>query len=299
MDINTELTYKLLKYFGQGTLIYFLFKYVPKEPMHDRDILLITLIVILAYAVFENISLLYEKENSRSLSSTQCNTQCVIKEELCNLPKTIEHMSGSNNLVNNTNKLLPPIQQTVQQPVQQPVQQLVQQPVQQLVQQPVQQSLQQTMQQQVNSHSNVNSEISQISQISQMPQITQKGIKRNDDGSYTIVPVKNSQYAHNSTRAEEDVMGSEMAYNYTDYNSLPVSTTLDNWENGSSYLPPAQWFPVPPHPPVCVTEKVCPVCPTFTNGTDVSLKEWNQSRRISPPDNINVQYIQDKLNSGR
>jgi hypothetical protein len=48
-----------------------------------------------------------------------------------------------------------------------------------------------------------------------------------------------------------------------------------------------------------VTEKVCPVCPVYTSGTEVNLKEWNQTRRITPPDNINVNVIKEKLNSGR
>ena len=41
------------------------------------------------------------------------------------------------------------------------------------------------------------------------------------------------------------------------------------------------------------------VCPIYTNGTNIDLKQWDQSRRITPPDNINVHFIQDKLNTGR
>jgi hypothetical protein len=72
-----------------------------------------------------------------------------------------------------------------------------------------------------------------------------------------------------------------------------------NSEYGYTFLPPANWYPTPPHPPVCVTEKRCPVCPIFTNGSSTDLKQWNESRRITPPDNIDVDAVTDKLNSGR
>lgn len=283
MNMNTEIIYKLLKYLGQGIIIYFLFKYVPKEPMSDRDILLITTIVILACAVLENITLLYNKNNLvTSGVATQCNAKCTIKEE------QTEHMSETtmaNSSIITTEEIKQHVQEQIDKQIKEQIDKQVEQikeQIKELKQEPIIQSIPKPSVE-------YNSE----------PDITQKGTKRNPDGSYTITPVKNSQSTATSSRATDDVMGSEMAYNYTDYNTLPVSTSWDSWENGASYLPPSQWFPVPPHPPVCVAEKVCPVCPVFTNGTDVTLKEWNQTRRISPPDNINVKYIEDKLNSGR
>ena len=64
-------------------------------------------------------------------------------------------------------------------------------------------------------------------------------------------------------------------------------------------MPPEKWYPQPPMPPVCVSEKRNNVCPIYTIGTPVDVKEWNASRRIMPNDNINIKYIKDKLNSGR
>ena len=55
LSMNPDLTYKLLKYLVQGIIIYLLFKFVPKEPMNDKDILLITTIVILSLGVLENV----------------------------------------------------------------------------------------------------------------------------------------------------------------------------------------------------------------------------------------------------
>ena len=88
---------------------------------------------------------------------------------------------------------------------------------------------------------------------------------------------------------------------YTDYNHLPVAAGYKStdYEFGYSYIPPELWFPTPPRPPICVTEKRCPIMPVLANGTPADVKEFHASRRILPPDRINTDYIDDKLNSGR
>jgi len=123
------------------------------------------------------------------------------------------------------------------------------------------------------------------------------GMIRNDDGSFTIKSTRPSHAEYIGSREENDVMTNESDYNYVDYNSLPVNLGSD--DDGDTMLPPKYWFPVPAHPPVCVTEKKCPVCPVFTEGASVDMKEWDNSRRITPPDNINVDAVRGKLNSGR
>jgi hypothetical protein len=107
-----------------------------------------------------------------------------------------------------------------------------------------------------------------------------------------------TKYETAATRASDGVMTNETAY--TDYNILPVTPENSRlYEYGYSFLPPEKWYPVPPNPPICVTEKKCPVCPVTTIGTPVDMKEWNDSRRITPGDVINIDYAKDKLNSGR
>lgn len=88
---------------------------------------------------------------------------------------------------------------------------------------------------------------------------------------------------------------------YSDYNHLPVASGYKShdYEYGYSFMPPEKWYPQPPRPPVCVTEKRCPVCPTYTNGAPIDVKEFHSSRRVTPPDMINTEYIGDKLNAGR
>lgn len=88
---------------------------------------------------------------------------------------------------------------------------------------------------------------------------------------------------------------------YSDYNHLPVAAGYKShdYEYGYSFLPPEKWYPQPPRPPICVTEKRCPVCPVYTAGAPVDVKEFHSSTRISPPDLINTDYIGEKLNAGR
>lgn len=118
-------------------------------------------------------------------------------------------------------------------------------------------------------------------------------------GMDTYMYKTNTQkYESGPTRAEADVMKSEIQY--TDYNILPITPNDSKlYEYGYSFLPPEKWYPTPPHPPVCVSEKRSPVFPITTTGTPVDMKEWDSSRRITPGDVINIDYARDKLNSGR
>lgn len=89
---------------------------------------------------------------------------------------------------------------------------------------------------------------------------------------------------------------------YSDYNHLPMAAGYKShdYEYGYSFLPPEKWYPQPPVPPICVSEKRCPVYPGLAGGSKYAdVKEWHDSRRITPPDMINIDYVADKLNSGR
>lgn len=283
--MDSELSYKLIKYLGQGIIIYLLFKLVPKEPMNDKDILLITSIVILAYAVLENLYTFYTK-NDQQLSPAQCNAQCAVKENMASIsyvPKTEAESE--------MRQQIKQMQITQQQVVDQLTANAAA-----LAKQREEQDKQLAAIAASSSSSNNSS----------LPIIKQEGIVRNDDGSFTFSSVTNPQnQIGNGGQVGTDgsnVISNELGYtasNFTDYNSLPVPTNWDSWDNGSSYLPPPQWFPVPPHPPNCIKQDQCPVCPIYTNGTNIELKEWNGSRRISQPYDINTQYIQDKLNTNK
>ena len=260
--MHSNLMYKLLKYFLEGIVIYSLFKYIPREPMVDKDILSITIVVVLVYAVLENLYSLYFKHDV----------------PVCSLPvKPEQEKEPMGNVSNNVNvsELSSQISQ-----LSASVSQL--------------KDNLQTMQVQ-----NMNNNLNPTPQVSP-PVSTVNGMTVNQNGQYTITPDRNPQASQIGSRAQDDVMKNETQYSYIDLNTLPNVSPLNtgSFESGYSFLPPAQWFPVPPHPPVCVAEKQCPVCPVFDNGT-VDLKEWDSSRRISPPDQMNVKAIEEKLNSGR
>jgi hypothetical protein len=121
---------------------------------------------------------------------------------------------------------------------------------------------------------------------------------RVDGGGYDIKFTTDTQVEAVGSRQKDDVMSDEVKY--YDLNSLPIEgINSGSFEAGYSFLPPDRWFPVPAHPPICVCEKRCPVMPSPTSGLPVDLKDWNQTRRITQPDNINTSYIKEKLNSGR
>jgi hypothetical protein len=102
-----------------------------------------------------------------------------------------------------------------------------------------------------------------------------------------------------SRRRIEGTLDDELPY--TDYNHLPVASGYKSHEAefGWNFLPPEKWYPNPPRPPICVTEKRVPTMPVYTDQTTADLKEWHSSRRITPPDLISTDYIGEKLNSGR
>ena len=101
------------------------------------------------------------------------------------------------------------------------------------------------------------------------------------------------------SRATDGVQTSDLQYD-EDYNHFPIADGHDSleYEYGYSFMPPSKWYSVPPRPPLCVAEKVCPVCPMNTNGSYLDMKEWNDSIRVSQPDNINTKFIK-KLNAGK
>jgi len=99
---------------------------------------------------------------------------------------------------------------------------------------------------------------------------------------------------------QDGVIKNEMQYTEIEDIELGGPDNKYNvYEYGYSFMPPANWYPVPHRPPVCVSEKKCPVCPVFTTGAPVDAMNFDASRRITPPDRINTDYVEQKLNSGR
>jgi len=234
--MNSELMYKLLKYLIQGIIIYVLFKYVPHDPMKDKDILLITIIVLLAYAVLENFMHMYNKNNNshqRLVSHEEIPIQC---QSYCSAQQT-----GGEQVAQQHEHM---------------------------------QSVSSTAQSSVTSPSVEVPSVSAESQSNSEQTNTVQPVNKNNQGAGAeALPINPASATYNTVSQT----GHHLAYNYADYNSLPASggVTTGGFENGYSFLPPSQWYPIPPHPPVCIPEKQCPVCPVYTNVETMDLLEWN------------------------
>lgn len=95
---------------------------------------------------------------------------------------------------------------------------------------------------------------------------------------------------------------SEMKFSQLDPNMhKPLGEYTNDFNNsfeyGYAYLNTSKWSVPMYRPPVCKTDDNCKVCASATSGYPVDVKEWNNSRKIMPPDNINTEYI-NKLNKG-
>lgn len=103
------------------------------------------------------------------------------------------------------------------------------------------------------------------------------------------------QIAVSGGRTRNDILVNEMIY--SDFNRLPPSFVENDFEYGYSFIPPKDWYPVPPYPPVCVSNKTIPTQPIYIDNTTMDLKDWHETQKITPPDSINTAFIVNELNS--
>jgi hypothetical protein len=100
-------------------------------------------------------------------------------------------------------------------------------------------------------------------------------------------------------RTPED---SDLEYNqFNTKNMRPLGEGLQSWKNDYIILNTDKWAPAQNPPPVCKTEKRCPVCPNVSAGfakNYTTLKDFNPSRKVLGPDNISGAYL-EKLNKGK
>jgi hypothetical protein len=88
---------------------------------------------------------------------------------------------------------------------------------------------------------------------------------------------------------------------YGDLNYIgPINKGMINKEY--TFVSPSNWYPIPPHPPVCVTNKSCTTCPIqISNGKDyMNFAPWadfDQARRFTGDMGINIDYVKNVLNN--
>lgn len=266
----------VIKYLIIGAIIFGLVVVIPYNKLGVKDSIILAIILTLTVAIIENATLIITRDTAT------------------------EKFDG-NVVAPITSPETPPVQTPLsEQPSQpsQPVQPT--QPTQPT--QPPAQSVETSTQIQVNSSTAANVSTQNNANAISTSEISQKN-EQPEQPSKVSKLYKNSPHGDekeaNGSREDDDVALSDLPY--TDYHHIPLGDTYkpSEFEYGYSFLPPEKWYPTPPFPPVCVSEKRCPVCPVFTTGTPIDVKEWNTSRKVTQPAGINTKYIKDTLNAGR
>ena len=104
-----------------------------------------------------------------------------------------------------------------------------------------------------------------------------------------------------STNAPSSFSAMENELKYSNYNYIgPLNRGMANKEY--TFISPTNWYPIPPVPPVCVTNKSCTTCPIqMSDGNDymqwASLDDFDKARRFTGDMNINIDYIKNVLNN--
>lgn len=266
-----NMLYKILKYLALCASIYLVFRFVPNQSISNTDIIVITTIIVLLYILFENLCSVHITDTKYDMSqiekSEMCSSVCSVKKEtMADIPQASIHPAS--------------IQPTILQAVD-------------------------TKKADMDEYIKLRDAADKAAQKLAV-NITPTLNKSND-----VVVNAADAFAKRAkidadkgiervgSRAQDDVLSDES--NYFDHNHLPMGENVNSgsFEYGYSFMPPDKWYPQPPFPPVCVAEKKCPVCPVYTTGAPVDVKEWNDTRRVTQPDSIDTKMIKEKLNSGR
>lgn len=273
-----NILYNIVSNAVRASVIYTLLKYIPATQFGQKDVVMITVIILLSVILLENVASICT--GVLTTTDSKCNVTCKAPTSLENFADSVQKTIKASEELVKENVAKETIKETVKETVKEEVKETVKE------------------------------EVKNDSAEPRFGKFTKTedgytGFRGIYDGRFESSDnksepgdVRNTKHRVGS-RAKDDVIADELPY--TDYNHLPMAEghASDAYEYGFSFLPPAQWYPQPPFPPVCVSEKKTPVFPMFTNGTNADLKEFNVSRRIMGPDNINTQYIEEKLNSGR
>ena len=261
---------KILQYVAQTIAIYLIFKYIPSQSINNRDIIIITIIITLFCILMENII-----EPSKSQKEQICSTICSNKktENMTSLDSDQEmNNTDANQETNNMNQETNNMNQEAKN-----------------------ESIDYDK---IKKQSDMllNNELKDLSNLPTSEEENNFYSSLYPATFYKINPSDNIE--RTAMKSDQSLVRSDMPYN--DYNHLPIPKDYVSiaTDYGYSFLPPEKWYPQPPFPPVCVTEKRCPVIPLYTTGTNVNLKDWDNARRITPPDNINTKYTKEVLNSG-
>lgn len=317
---NTSLLQKLLKYLVAGLIIYLILSYMPNIThinMGENEAIIFSLIIVLIYVIFDNLwNFFYGSVNVNSLTDQErtglCNSVCSVRKKSENMDdmqnvnnysvvsqdmeKLGNYMQKIGEKMNGTNTIVTSDQNIQQKPLVQQIQQTQQMPSFQ-----ESQDMQDTQQIQPTPTGELldNDQYKEklFNELVEYVKNKSEGTQ-NPNNPFASNNKIHCQFQNDGTRSEDGLINDDTGYSYNNHFPLAVGFDSVDYEYGYSFLPPSQWYPKSPIPPVCVTDKQCPVQPIYTVGSPVDVKEWDSSRRIMPPDRINIDYIK-KLNGGR
>lgn len=97
----------------------------------------------------------------------------------------------------------------------------------------------------------------------------------------------------------QEAQNNELKYGYYNYIG-PLNKGMINKDY--TFISPENWYPIPPHPPVCVTNKNCTTCPIqIVDGKDymsfATVEDFDKARRFTGSMNINTEYVKKVLNN--
>ena len=71
----------------------------------------------------------------------------------------------------------------------------------------------------------------------------------------------------------------------------------NKWDHDYILLNTDKWGPALNPPPVCKTEKTCPVCPNLTTGYPLMVRDFDNTRRITPPIEADIKQMNNTTSS--
>ena len=291
MNYNS-LTYKMFRYLIQALAIFLIFKFLLPEigtgdqkiKLGNADVLLITVVIMLIYILFENVCCLYGDDNdlitdpSKLTSSEKnelCNTVCAVKQNGMN-HEPMTNIANQNGAIANQNGGI------------------------------ANQNCGIANQNGANANqnganANHKRDDKQDHKQDKAPVINNQcnTTKENFSQELSLMEefvsfMQNKKKNINTTNATGNVTGNATIKQNNecsnDYFPMASGHDSQDYEYGYSYLPPSQWYPPNAIPPVCITDKQCAVCPVYTTGTPVDVKEWHDSCKVTPIDNTNIDY---------
>ena len=100
----------------------------------------------------------------------------------------------------------------------------------------------------------------------------------------------------------QDLMYGDFQYNQLTPDQMQAlgssdKTISNKWDNSYTLLNTDKWRPPIARERVCKQEKECPVCPSLTSGYPLNLMDYDKSRYVLGPDNIQIDYIKNLNNS--